>query len=300
MSGHAYGRHAARSPSEQFRESTDFLRWELVPDERVGPPIVRRRWPRWLVVGAVALAGGGWALIDDKAATIAWLRGHAASAIALGEAMLAERTRSPAPPPVALPPLRLLDAGLRRAAFADPLPPRETAAADGASPTAPDTTARSEAAETSAQAPESKQESNGEVVAEVSDKPAPLPPLPPLTDPLQKKAEAAGLHPELSRALLQSLSAADFKNAAIAVRKAVAETPEDGVFVWPAKPTPGRARFRIHFVPGISQACRRYVVGVAKSGWLTTALPMERCGVKPRLARSHTAAKDPHDGASHP
>jgi len=290
MSGRAYTRPTL--PSDRFREHTDFLRWEIAPEERVGPlPRARRRWPRWMMVLTLALAGGGWAMVDDKPAALEWLSSSTASAIALGRSMIGETDREPAPeasPPLQLAALSLLDGGLIRAALVGQTPPREIVPEKIAAVAEPD-----------AKAAASEKSSEAEAVAE-PEKPAPLPPLPPLTDPLQKKAEAVGLHPELSRAVLQSLTATDFKNAAVAIRKAIAETPEDGVLLWPPKPGRGLARFRVHFVPGISPACRRYVVGVAKSGWLTTALPMERCGVKPRVARSQRVSKESRGETRHP
>lgn len=292
MSGRAYTR--PMSSAEQFRDHTDFLRWEIVPDERVGPPPrAPRRWPRWLAVATLALAGGGWAMVDDKPAAVAWLSDQTSTAISWsktlteGIARLGFGTSHAAPP--ALPKLSLFDERLVREAVPRQLPEREVVQEKIAVAPEPET------AETKT-APEEPSSEAGPA----TEKPAPLPPLPPLTDPLQKKAEAVGLHPELSRAVLESFSAADFKNAGIAIKKAIAETPDDAVLIWPATPRRGMARFRIHFVPGVSPACRRYVVGVAKSGWLTTALPMERCGVKPRLARSHRSAREPEPVAAHP
>lgn len=100
-------------------------------------------------------------------------------------------------------------------------------------------------------------------------------------DPLGKRAAAAGLHPDISRALLQRLSETDFKNVTVAIQKAVAETAEDAVLVWPKQRRPELALFQVYFVPGAAPDCRRYVVTVTKDAWSTTALPMERCGVKP-------------------
>lgn len=100
-------------------------------------------------------------------------------------------------------------------------------------------------------------------------------------DPLAKRAATAGLHPDISRVLLQRLSDADFRNAAVAIGKAVAETADDAVLVWPRQRKPDLALFQVYFVPGAAPDCRRYVVTVTKDAWNTTALPMERCGVKP-------------------
>lgn len=113
-------------------------------------------------------------------------------------------------------------------------------------------------------------------------------PLPPLVvdpnDPYQKRAEAVGLHPGLSRVLLARLSAADYRNAEHAINTAIAKTPDGTVFTWPRQRRPDLALFKVHFVRGVTPDCRRYVVTVAKDGWVTTALPMERCGANLRQA----------------
>ena len=101
-------------------------------------------------------------------------------------------------------------------------------------------------------------------------------------DSYQLRAEAAGLSPDLSHALLERLSAADYRNAGVAIATAVAETPDDGVYVWPRQRNPGLADFEVRFVEGTAGNCRRYVVNVLKDGWATTAMPMERCGAKRR------------------
>jgi hypothetical protein len=105
------------------------------------------------------------------------------------------------------------------------------------------------------------------------------PPAPP-ADPLRQRAEAAGLHPEISRAVLRRLSAADLRNAGVAIETALAQTSDTDVLAWPRQRKPDEALFRVHFVAGAAPECRRYVVTVTKDGWSTTALPMERCGVK--------------------
>ncbi len=110
--------------------------------------------------------------------------------------------------------------------------------------------------------------------------PTALPKRPPSTDPYQIRAESVGLHPDLSRVLLQRLTDADYRNAAVAIRKALTETADDAAIVWPQTQSAASAVFRVSFVPGAPADCRRYVVTVAKDGWLTTALPMEKCGLK--------------------
>jgi hypothetical protein len=108
---------------------------------------------------------------------------------------------------------------------------------------------------------------------------APLP-KPEATTPNQKRAEAVGLHPGLSRALLTRLSKTDYRNARFAIKTALTKTPDNDVFVWPRKWEPKLAMFQVRFVRGAPANCRRYVVEIAKDGWLTTARPMEKCGVK--------------------
>lgn len=286
MPARAYRATEASPSVEQFRENSNFLRWELDPRERVGPPIVPRRRKWWLHGAAMLVASGlGWASYQDPAGTWEWTSASYSSAISLGQALLAGQsaTHSPAEPTTPpLAPLRLIEPELLRSAGVEAAAQPGDGAATDATVT-PDSAAQMQAEVTKEHADPSTE----------AEKPAPLPPLPPLTDPLQKRAEAAGLHPELSRALLQRLTATDFKNAAIAIRKAIAETPDDAVLVWPTAPKRGLAHFRINFVPGISPSCRRYVVGVGKDGWLTTALPMEKCGVKRKPAQKVTATRAP-------
>jgi hypothetical protein len=97
-------------------------------------------------------------------------------------------------------------------------------------------------------------------------------------DPHRMRAEAVGLHPGLSRVLLERLSPTDYRNAGFAIRTALAETPDSGVFVWPRQREPELALFQVRFVKGAAPGCRRYVVTITKDRWSTTALPMERCG----------------------
>jgi hypothetical protein len=118
-------------------------------------------------------------------------------------------------------------------------------------------------------------------------------PLPPPVvdpaDPYQQRAVAVGLHPDLSRVLLTRLSPTDYRNAGIAIKTAVAETPDNAVFVWPRQRKPELALFQVRFVQGAAHGCRRYVVSITKDGWLTTALPMEKCGVPAVPARAAAA-----------
>lgn len=120
--------------------------------------------------------------------------------------------------------------------------------------------------------------------------PAPLPPpAADPADPYQKRALDAGLHPDLSQAVLSRFSDADFKNASMAITTALAETPDNGVMTWPKKAAAKRALFEVHFVRGAGADCRRYVVTVTLERWSTTAPAMEKCGAelpKRKLAKA--------------
>lgn len=118
----------------------------------------------------------------------------------------------------------------------------------------------------------------------ISTTEVPYAPPPKAIDRNQIKAEAAGLHPGLSSTLLGRLSDADYANAKKAIETALVETDDNAAHFWPAKRKGDIALYRVHFVTGAAPDCRRYVVTVAKAGWLTTALPMERCGVKRKVA----------------
>ncbi len=109
-----------------------------------------------------------------------------------------------------------------------------------------------------------------------------------ITDPYQKKAEAVGLNPDVSRALLKKLSKTDYKNAGIAIKTALAETADTDVFSWPREKKAGQAVFEVKFVNGAEEKCRRYVVTITKDRWSTTAPPMEKCGI---VAPQGTARK---------
>ena len=220
-------------------------------------------------LGLVMLLGGGWALIGEPATWPEWLLGKVA-------AISAAMERSPGPPQQAA-----SMATAARPVIAEPptkpaaievppaIPQPPPSARPAATPSAP----------TAALPP----------AAAGADEPAPAPLEPPSVDPAdiyQVRAMAVGLHPGLSRVLLARLSADDYRNAGIAIQKAVAETPDSGVFVWPRQRKPELALFHVRFVPGAAADCRRYVVTVTKDGWLTTALPMEKCAPQPGRQQS--------------
>ena len=95
--------------------------------------------------------------------------------------------------------------------------------------------------------------------------------------PQRKRAVAAGLSPDLPNVLLSRLTAADLKNAAYAIKTALAKTPDDAEFSWPPKPSRQQALFEVRFVPGAGQGCRRYIVTVTKDRWSSTSAALEKC-----------------------
>ena len=136
----------------------------------------------------------------------------------------------------------------------------------------------------SAPPPEATAEEVPPAPAQEKEPAAPQPLPPPVVDPAdpyQKRALAVGLHPELSHAVLSRLTAADYKNAGMAIKTALAETPDSKAYAWPKEGGGAKlALFEVRFVQGATPECRRYVVTVTMNHWSTTALPMERCGVK--------------------
>jgi hypothetical protein len=211
------------------------------------------------------LLGGGWALIGEPATWPEWLLGKVAAISAAmerssGPPQQAASMATAARPVIAEPPTKPAAIEAPPAILQPPAP--------GKSPAPPATAALPPAA---------------------TEEAASAPLEPPSVDPAdiyQVRAMAVGLHPGLSRVLLARLSPDDYRNADIAIQKAVAETPDSGVFVWPRQRKPELALFHVRFVPGAAPDCRRYVVTVTKDGWLTTALPMEKCGPQPRRQQS--------------
>lgn len=242
----------------------------------VAPPTRRGASMGSALLVVLGLGAGGWGLVSTEAA---WRP----LVMPLVETVLAEMARigEPAPAPAAMATGSLQ----QQAAHAAPLPEKEVAAA-------PDIVTGTPVAAQPEPPPQPVEEQTGAerqpadaapatAETEAAGEAGPLPPprVDP-ADPYQKRAFAVGLHPELSRALLSRLSDADYRNAGIAIGKAVAETADTDKLVWPTQRAPRLALFHVHFVPGAAPDCRRYVVTVTKDGWSTTAQPMERCGVK--------------------
>ena len=98
MHARAYAPAQRPSPADEFHAHTDFMRWELAPEERVGVPIQPRRKRWWLRgLALMALAGSGVSAYLDPAGTWAWTSAGVSSAISLGETLL-QQARAPSVP----------------------------------------------------------------------------------------------------------------------------------------------------------------------------------------------------------
>lgn len=242
---------------------------ELLPGERIGP-LRAGTGGKVILRGIIILiaVGGGWALLGDWATWPDWLRAQIAAVTSSMDRSVpgpveprASLVATASPPAGAVPTTKPAALDAPPASLKPPTPP----GAEAKSAAPPLTTAALPQAATAYE-----------------------PPAPPTTgpaDPYQVRAEAVGLHPDLSRVLLARLSPTDYRNAGIAIRTAMAETPDSAVYIWPRQRKPELALFKVRFVPGAAPGCRRYVVTVTKDGWVTTALPMEKCGSEARRAR---------------
>lgn len=242
--------------------------FHVAPEDRVGPPPRKRRGKRIAatLLALSAVGGGAWAYLDApslRTASCTVAEWSNAIAAMLGSPPATTRQAATTSPSVTAPilspdsPAPIAAAGPPPSPLPSPSPPPQ---AEAPPPAAPDVVTTVPPAATP-----------------YVDAPAYVPP-PPAREPWQKRAVAAGLHPELSRVLLEKLTPVDFKNARKAVDNALAARATDTATVWPRETMAGRARFEVHFVAGASEGCRRYVVTIAKDGWLTTALPVESCG----------------------
>jgi hypothetical protein len=261
-------RASARTPDTAYDADEAYAHAELLAGERVGPPLASRRGKiiRRTVYLIVIAAGAGWALTTDRTAWPDW---------ASVEATVSSLMNRIAPSAAET-------AAMARAAVSKPAPiepPAKQAAADALPPIVQGP-AVPPVVTTAAIPPPPPAREDAPQAAEPLPPPATDP-----SDPYRKRAEAVGLHPDLSRVLLDRLSPADYRNAAYAVDTALAKTPDDAVFVWPRQRTSELALFQVRFVAGAAPNCRRYVVMITKDGWLTTALPMERCGAQVKRAQ---------------
>ena len=152
------------------------------------------------------------------------------------------------------------------------LPPEAVPASENTAPASEAQTAQQAAAQTNTEPATTPEAAQKEV-------PAPL--ATPVADPkdkYQQKALAAGLHPDLSRAVLHRLSKDDFKNAGIAIKSALKKSTAQQPVIYPLKAPAKAAQFEVRFVAAAAPRCRRYVVTVTLDRWSTTAPPMETCG----------------------
>jgi hypothetical protein len=247
--------------------------WDFDPGERIGEPLPRRRG-RLVRRGLMLLAvlGVGWTLYDDPSVWPRWwAAGSEIAAPLIDRALKAVAPSSDSPAPGGIEPVKN-EARLDAPPAFPPFPAPSTTGPIGGSASAGGTETlaapRAEAPVAAAALPSPRS---------ADPPPAALPPPPP-ADPYEARARAVGLHPDISRVLLSKLSETDYRNAAYAIRTALASTPESATFTWPRERKPGLALFEVRFVPGADPGCRRYVVSVEKDRWVTTALPVETCG----------------------
>lgn len=286
----AYESHRTFDPNQNYFNdeiSDEGFNSPLTAGDRIGSSYshsyAKARLRRWFFM-AIALCGS-WALLRDEARRT-WVMAAAADAYQYLGQIAATQAGHAAP----------ASANANAAGRGEPQAKSEAVSAEDSA--AQDADGSTQHLSSSAAQPETQTGAAATVpVTEAALPPAaksieetPAPPLPPAkadpADPYQVKALAVGLHPDLSKALLAKLSAADYKNAGVAIKTALAETADDDAYVWPRQKKADLALFQVHFVPGAAADCRRYVVTVSKDGWLTTALPMEKCGLK--LDKKHS------------
>jgi hypothetical protein len=215
-----------------------------------------------------AVLAGGWMLIDAQSVQQIWASATAAVAPLASYSAPAQNASAPAPAlPAAGTSAAPAPAVAESAPAIQPLNSREVTIAPSASDEAPQSQSNGTTSDTNGHA-----QTQGRKDERLS--------------PDQMRASQAGLNPDLSPVVLAQLSSTDYRNAAIAIRTALAKTPDDEVLVWPRQRKPELALFRVRFVAGAAPGCRRYVVTITKHRWSTTALPMEKCGSAERRSAS--------------
>ncbi len=282
MTVHASTEHI--SAYENFARTGNYASEDFFPGERIGGPLASGRRAKLLalilVSGATCTA---WYSGVSPMTAFAFLRDQSALLQAPASGTPAATPTVRADPAPAVEPLATNDV-----AAAPPVASDAVASAPVSSSGAADTGGSS--APGAAPAAQVETTAAGDAEAIEASTPEPLtPPKADPADPLQKRALAAGLHPDLSHVLLARMSAADYKNAGVAIKTALVETPKGETYVWPKTRKGELALFEVHFVESASADCRRYVVAVTKDGWLTTAPPMEKCGLK--APAQHVAVK---------
>jgi hypothetical protein len=270
--------------AHEFHNALGSESWDIAPDDRVGQPLKRRRG-RWLRRAVFLLVCAGLGAVHAQNPDLLPRWGAQTWNVAkpwLDRAIEVANSSMTAPNQATAAPDARTDTRIDAASLLRP-PPPEPAPPEAPIKSAVQLPAAIEPEQSAPSAPAQTAEPVGLAAvappAKADTAPLPLPRAEAIT-PQQKRAEAVGLHPDLSRSLLAQMTDVDYRNAGEAIRRAIAETPDDGSFLWPVKRSGTLAQFKVHFVPGAAATCRRYVVTVAKSGWLTTALPVEKCGVR--------------------
>lgn len=277
MADRARDEHETLNPYRDFLPDEDFTFEQLHAGEPIYSAGGERRdtlWPAALTV--LVLLVGGWGLVQTQSLWQPLLPPDLAKLVStMTHTDVTTAQPDPNPLPSAAPYVPL--------AAPTPTSDREIANAPGAesgTPVAPSTTP--DVATLNADAADATNTASSETTMNSETEPAPAPLPPPKADPAdpyQTRAVAVGLHPGLSPGLLTRMSPTDYRNAAIAIRKALSETKDGEKLVWPHKQNQKLASFEVHFVRGATPECRRYVVTVTKDRWSTTAQPMEKCGL---------------------
>lgn len=253
---------------------SDFSAQAFFPGERLSPlpGRVGRRFVRWIAVMALLTLGGVGIIYSELMTLTEWLPAEYTGA-PTPLAPVAPGKQEPVGSDLSKPPTTVVaETPAQHAMDAPPagtLPPidEKTATAPAEAPPAvsPITTAALTAPTRPAVEPRPD-------VGHVQ----PAEP----SSPNRRRATAVGLDPDLSPVRLGQLSATDYRNAGAAIKTALAETPDTAVYTWPKQRQADLALFKVRFVPGAAPGCRRYVVTVSKSGWATTAQPMQKCGAE--------------------
>lgn len=295
------------SHASAIRSYSSQAGWDVSPDDRIGSPLGRRRGRILFRSFAVlALTGSGWVIYQNPKVAKDVAQVWASAAMETSLRWFNQTTREARATPQPAAGVETREAAPQIVVSVAPSAKPELPAKSGSIEILPLTPKAPAAAKPEAGKAEPKS-------ATAAASPPALPPatvpaastgytaapqLSPTTDPLLKQAEAVGLHPDLSTVVLKQLSPTDFRNAGMAIQKALAEIADNDALLWPRQRKASEALFKVHFVAGVDASsgpdCRRYVVTIAKDGWRTTALPMEVCGVR------RVQAKEGFPAAAHP
>ena len=249
--------------------------WNLTPDDRPGPKLVRKRG-KWLRRSLLLAGTLGLAYVSYEDPSI-WPKAWSLASGVLSQVQEQALQKTAAAPP-ANPPLPPSPAS------GESMTASNTGAALAPIPVGPDASAASALPPAPVTSPPTGQKSETPASVHANSEMRPYAPPRSVTvvDPFEARAKASGLHPDLSRDLLAKLSDADFRNAAYATRTALEKTSDDSTFKWPRRREAGLATFEVRFVPGAEPDCRRYIVTVEKDRWQTTAPPVDKCGARSR------------------